>query len=139
MLAGGDICGTIGLLENYTVLSYEQLLIDYEMYDMMLRLAQSIDVNEDTLALDTIYKVGPEGHFLAEKHTLEHTKDVWIPMLADPAPYGTWKDKGAKSVVDVAKEKAKEIIATHKPTSLDRDVKKRLAEIIKEGEREIPH
>ena len=139
MLAGGDICGTIGLLENYTVLSYEQLLIDYEMYDMMLRLVQGIDVNEDTLALDTIYKVGPEGHFLAEKHTLDHTKDVWIPMLADPAPYGTWKDKGAKSVVDVAKEKAKEILATHRPTLLDRDVKKRLAEIIKEGEKGIPH
>lgn len=54
---------------------------------------------------------------------------------ADPAPYGTWKDKGAKSVVDVAKE----ILATHKPTLLDRDVKKRLAEIIKEGEKGIPH
>ncbi len=139
MLAGGDICGTIGLLENYTVLSYEQLLIDYEMYDMMLRLVQGIDVNEDTLALDTIHKVGPEGHFLAEKHTLDHTKDVWIPMLTDPAPYGTWKDKGAKSVVEVAKEKAKEILATHRPTLLDRDVKKRLAEIIKEGEKLIPH
>jgi trimethylamine--corrinoid protein Co-methyltransferase len=139
MLAGGDVCGTIGLLENYTVLSYEQLLIDYEMYDMMLRLVQGIDVNEDTLALDTIYKVGPEGHFLAERHTLDHAKDVWMPMLADPAPYGTWKDKGAKSVVDVAKEKAKEILATHRPTLLDRDVKKRLAGIIKEGEKGIPH
>jgi len=106
---------------------------------MMLRLVQGIGVNEDTLTIDTIYKVGLEGHFLAEKHTLDHTKDVWIPILADPAPYGTWKDKGAKSVVHVAKEKAKEILATHKPTPLDRDVKKRLAKIIKEGEKGIPH
>jgi len=139
MQAGGDICGTIGLLENYTVLSYEQLLIDYEMYDIMLRLVQGIDVNEDTMALDTIHKVGAEGHFLAEKHTLEHTKDVWMPMLTDPSPYGRWKDKGAKSVVDVAKEKVKEILATHKPTPLDKDIKKKLAEIIKEGEKVIPH
>jgi len=139
MLAGGDICGVIGLLENYTVLSYEQLLIDYEMYTMMVRFVQGMDVNDDTLALDTIYKVGPEGNFLAEKHTLEHTKDVWIPMITDPSPYGRWKEKGAKSVVDVAREKVKEILATHKPTPLDRDVKERLAEIIKEGEQKIPH
>jgi len=139
MLAGGDICGVIGLLENFTVLCYEQLLIDYEMYEMMLKLSQGIDVNEDTLALDTICKVGPEGHFLAERHTLEHVRDVWMPMITDPAPYGRWKEKGAKSVVDVAREKVKEILATHKPMPLERDVKKRIAEIIKEGEKNIPH
>jgi trimethylamine--corrinoid protein Co-methyltransferase len=139
MLAGGDICGTIGLLENYTVLSFEQLLIDYEMYRMMVKLAEGIEVNEDTLALDTIYKVGPEGHFMAEKHTLMHAKDVWMPLITDPRPFLTWKKAGGKSVVEVAREKVKEILATHKPAPLDMDVKRELERIIKEGEEKIPH
>lgn len=138
-LAGSDVCGTIGLLENYTVLSYEQLLLDYEMYTMMAKIIGGIDVNEDTLALDTIYKVGPEGNFLSEKHTLAHTKDVWIPMIFDPTTYGTWKKKGGKNIVQVAKEKVKEILATHKPAPLDKDLKKKLAAVIKEGEEKIPH
>jgi len=138
-LAGSDVCGTIGLLENYTVLSYEQLLLDYEMYTMMAKIIGGIDVNEDALALDTIYKVGPEGNFLSEKHTLAHTKDVWIPMIFDPTTYGTWKKKGGKNIVQVAKEKVKEILATHKPAPLDKDLKKKLDAVIKEGEEKIPH
>jgi len=139
VLVGGDVCGTIGLLENYTVLSYEQLLIDYEMYRMMLKIAEGIDVNEDTLALDTIYKVGPEGHFMAEKHTLKHAKDVWTPLITDPRPFETWKKAGGKSVVEIAREKVKEILTTHKPEPLDKDVKRELEKILKEGEENIPH
>ncbi len=139
VLAGGDICGTIGLLENYMVLSYEQLLIDYEMYRMMVKLAEGIDVNEDTLALDTIYRVGPEGHFMAEKHTLKHAKDVWAPLITDPRSHQAWKKEGGKSVVEVAREKVREILATHEPEPLDEDVKRELERIIKEGEENLPH
>ena len=139
MLVGGDVCGTIGLLENYTVLSYEQMLIDYEMYEYMLKLSEGIDVNDETLALETIYKVGAEGHFLAEKHTLKHAKEVWAPMLSDARPYSTWKEAGSKSVVERAREKAKQILSTHKPPSLDEGTRRKIHEIIKEGERKIPH
>jgi len=139
MLAGGDVCGTIGLLENYTVLSYEQMLIDYEMYEYMLKLSEGIDVNDETLALETIYKVGAEGHFLAEKHTLKHAKEVWAPMLSDARPYGTWKEAGSKNVVERAREKAKQILSTHKAPSLDEGTRRKIHEIIKEGERKIPH
>jgi len=138
-LAGGDVCGTIGLLENYTVLSYEQMLIDYEMYEYMLKICAGIDVNYESLALETIYKVGMEGHFLAEKHTLKHANEVWTPMLSDPRPYATWKEAGGKNVVERARDKVKEILSTHRPPSLDQDIKKKIAEIIKEGEKKIPH
>lgn len=139
MLVGSDICGALGMLENFTTLSYEQILIDYEMYTMMVKIAGGIDVNDETMALNTISKVGPEGHFLSEKHTLAHTKDVWMPIISDATQYATWKQRGGKSAVDVAREKVKEILETHKPTPLDKDVKKELAAIIKEAEDKLPH
>jgi len=127
------------LLENYTVLSYEQMLIDYEMYEYMLKICAGIDVNYESLALETIYKVGMEGHFLAEKHTLKHANEIWTPMLSDPRPYATWKEAGSKDVVERARDKVKVILSTHRPPSLDQDIKKKIAEIIKEGEKKIPH
>jgi len=138
MLAGGDVCGTIGLLENYTVLSYEQLVIDYEMYTMMLKMIEGIEVNDETLALDAIYQVGWEGNFLANKHTLRHVEESWVPIVADASSYETWKSKGAKTVVERAKEKVKEILRTHKPAPLDEDIRNELNEIVAEGEKKIP-
>jgi len=134
-LAGSDVCGTIGLLENYSVLSYEQMLIDYEMYTMMLKMIEGISVNDDTLALDVIRKVGHEGHFLAERHTLLHSRESWVPMITDARPYATWKEAGAKTVVDRAREKVKEILKTHKPEPLDTNVREKLTTIIKNAEK----
>jgi len=139
MLAGGDVCGTIGLLENYTVLSYEQMLIDYEMYDYMLKVAGGIEVNDETLALETIYKVGAEGHFLAQKHTMKHANEVWAPMLSDASPYDTWKKAGSKSVVERARDKVREILTSHKPPEMDPDLKRKIHEVVEEGEKKIPH
>ena len=138
MLAGGDICGTIGMLENYTVLSYEQLIIDYEMYTMMLKMVEGIQVDDEMLALEAVYRVGWEGSFLTDKHTLKHVEDSWVPILADASPYETWKSKGAKTVVERAKEKVMEILKTHEPTPLDEDVRKELSRIVAEGEKAIP-
>lgn len=139
MLAGGDVCGTIGLLENYTVLSYEQMLIDYEMYEYMLKIAGGIEVNDETLALETIYKVGAEGHFLAQKHTRNHANEVWAPMLSDASPYATWQKAGSKSVVERAKERVSEIFSSHKPPEMDPDLKRKIHEVVEEGEKRIPH
>ena len=40
-------------------------------------------VDEETLAVDLIDRVGPQGHFLTEEHTLAHFREVWRPGLFD--------------------------------------------------------
>lgn len=138
-LAGANITSGPGLLENWTVLSFEQLLLDYEMYTMMMDMLKGVKVDDDTMALDVIAKVGHEGHFLGQKHTIEHFKEMWQPMVTDGATYQAWKASGSKSALDHARDKAKEILKTHIPTPLDEDVRQELANIVKEGERNIPH
>jgi len=138
-LSGTDITSGPGLLENWTVLSYEQLLIDYEIYTMMVDMLKGFPVTEDSMAIDVVKKVGHEGHFLGQKHTLEHFKEMWQPIVTDGQPYQTWKASGSKSAVDHANAKAKEILKTHEVTPLPEDVKKELAKIVREGEEKIPH
>ncbi len=137
-LAGTDITSGIGLLENWTVLSYEQLLIDYEIYTMIADMVRGFKVDDDSLALDVIMKVGHEGHFLGQKHTLDHFRDMWQPSVTDGTVYQAWKAGGMKSAADHARAKAREILKTHEVSPLPDDVRKELAAIVKEGEKNIP-
>lgn len=60
IFVGYDIVGGLGLLDACTVFTPEQILIDAEIAEMLYRLAQGIEVNDQTLALDLIHKVGRE-------------------------------------------------------------------------------
>jgi trimethylamine--corrinoid protein Co-methyltransferase len=108
------------------------------MYTMMLETLKGIEVSDETIAMDVCAKVGHEGHFLGQKHTIQHFKELWMPMLSNPRPYQAWAKDGSKNVVRVAGEKVKQILATHKVEPLSRALQDDLARIIHEGEEAIP-
>jgi len=138
-LSGADMTSGPGLLENWTVLSHEQLILDHEMFTMMADMLKGFPVNDDSMPLDVIMEVGHEGHFMGKKHTLDHFREMWQPMVTDGQTYKTWKAAGGKNAVDHAREKAKEILKTHAPEPLADDLKKELRAIVEEGEKNIPH
>ena len=58
-----------GPLDNAAHHSYEQVVIDHDIWEMAQRLTREIVVDDDTLAYDVIEKVGPSGSFLGDTHT----------------------------------------------------------------------
>ncbi len=58
-----------GPLDNAAHHSYEQVVIDHDIWEMAQRLTREIVVDDDTLAGDVIARVGPGGSFLGETHT----------------------------------------------------------------------
>lgn len=119
-------------------MSPELLVIDNEIIDGIRRLTRGFEVNDDTLALDVIDKVGPGGIFLGEKHTLKHyKKEIWMPEISDKNTFTTWRKMGSKTMDKVAKEKVDEILATHKPEPIPEDVEKEIARILKRAETEL--
>ena len=58
-----------GPLDNAAHHSYEQVVIDHDIWEMAQRLTTEIVVDDDTLAYDVIEKVGIGGSFLGETHT----------------------------------------------------------------------
>jgi len=138
VFVGYDVVGGLGLLDACTVFTPEQLVIDGEIVRMLHRLAQGIQVNDETLALDLIHKIGPGGNYLAEKHTLKHLrKEHFMPEITDRRSYETWKKMGSKTVVEAAREKAREILEKHEPVPLEKGVHKEIQEIIKRAEKEM--
>ncbi len=62
VLAGADMMSGCGLLDGSRTLSYPHLVMETEVYRIVQRLAEGIVVDEETLALDAIRRVGPQRH-----------------------------------------------------------------------------
>ncbi len=136
-LTGSNVIYGMGMLEMGMTMSYEQLLIDQEIVKMIRRILQGIAVNKDTIALDVIKKVGPAGNYLAERHTLKYMRqELSTTNLINRKMRDNWEKNGAKDISQVAREQAIEILENYKPTPLPDDVRKKIRDIVLEGEAE---
>jgi len=134
-LTMSDMLLGIGLLNGSLIWSFAQMIMDCEIFDIVSKMMEGIRVDDRTLAVDVIREVGPGGHFLTQKHTLDHLKDLWNPTLMDRRPYSEWKRKRDDSR-DWAREKARHILGTHQPDPLTPSLDKELGKIIKSYEKE---
>jgi len=135
--SGADMVNGFGLLEASTVLSFEQLMFDYDIVTEVLHISKGIDVNDDTLASDLIAEVGIGGNFLAKRHTLMHLKDAWSPMVFEYGTYEDWVKRGSVDPVKRANEKAKALLKEAQAVPLDKETSKRLLDILRKGEKEL--
>jgi trimethylamine--corrinoid protein Co-methyltransferase len=124
-----DMLLGVGLLHGSRIWSFEQMLMDCEIFDVVCKTLEGILVDDETLALDVIRAVGPGGNFLAQKHTKQHMRELWMPRLFDRRPYNVWEEKrdGAR---DWARQKAQDILKTHQPDPLDPKLSAELARIV---------
>jgi trimethylamine--corrinoid protein Co-methyltransferase len=130
-----DMLLGVGFLHGSRIWSYEQMLMDCEIFEIVRRVMSGIEVNDETLALDTIKAVGPGGNFLTQKHTRAHMREIWVPNFMDRRPYNVWEEKkdGAR---DWAREKARKILETHQPEPLEGQISQELERIISTVENE---
>jgi trimethylamine--corrinoid protein Co-methyltransferase len=136
MAAGvmSDMLLGVGLLNGSTIWSFEQMIMDCEIFGIICKMMEGIVVNEENLALDVIREVGPGGNFLTQKHTRKHMRKLWLHTLMNRRPYSEWEEKrdGAK---DWALERAKKILSTHQPEPLDPKLEVELRKIIQSVEK----
>jgi trimethylamine--corrinoid protein Co-methyltransferase len=134
-LAGSDIIHDLGYLESGLTFSFAQLLLGHEIVSWIKAFAKGYEVNDETLALDLIAELGPDGDFLNTPHTLKHYRERWYPDLFERASFEGWLSKGGKSLAERAKDKINSILAGHKPTPLPAKVKEKLREIVLRAKR----
>jgi len=136
-LAGINCITGPGMLGFENCQSFEKLVIDNEICGMALRMMKDITINDETLAIDLIEKVGHGGHFLSEKHTLKwfQTEDYISSPVIDKISKPKWESTGAKDTLKRAKDQVDKILAEHHPKPLPQDKEKELdsfmAEILK--------
>lgn len=137
-LAGINVIHDFGYLAGGSVGSMEMAVIGNEVAGMAYRIIKGTTVDEESLAVDVISKVGPGGNFLSEKHTLKlFEREVFIPKLFDRNPEGVWIKEGRKDARQRAREQAKKILKEHQPEPLPKDVQQKMREIVTQAEKEI--
>ncbi len=131
-VAGPDLCTGGGLLEVSTVLSFEQLVIDNEVMRNARIAAAAQDTGSDSLAVEVVRAVGPGGHFLAQRHTLEHMREFPVDSFATPLAESVYTGgNDGESVRQQARREARRLIETHEVEALPAELESALLEIAK--------
>lgn len=128
----------VGQLESAKTSSLIQMVIDNEICGLAKRIAEGIEVNEKTIALDLIKEVGPGGQFLGKKHTIEYfSKEHFLPILLDRNARSIWKSAGAKDLTSRAKDYLKKKLQDYEPRKLEKDVQKELRKVMEEAKEKL--
>lgn len=137
-LTGGDLCHDVGYTESAMTGSVFQLAAMDEAIGYSRRITRGIEVNEDTLAVDVIHNVGPNGHYLREQHTRRHYKtEFWYPKLCDRRNYEEWEMMGKTSFKDRTVARVQDILATHQPSPIKPETEKVIEKVLAEAEERV--
>ena len=119
-------------------MAFSGQLSDAEILAICRRFMEGIPVNDTTLALDVISRVGPGGHFMEAEHTLEQLRAgaLWEAKVSNTYTSKQWEELGSPSVLVQASKRADDLLSTHQPKLLNRETLQALQEIIIAFERE---
>lgn len=127
MAHGNIIKHAAGWIEGGLCASFEKMIVDAELLQMMVEFLKPIEVTEETLGLDAIAEVGPGGHFFGAAHTLKRYESAFYsPILSDWSNFESWQEGGARSATDRANTIYKQLLAEFEPPPLDPAIKEEL-------------
>ena len=131
ILAGADMIAGIGLLEDCRTVWLEQMVIDDEISRIIGRMAQGIDVDDESLAIDVVDRVGPGKDFLGQRHTMERFRtEHFMPVISDRSSWDSWVQRGSKSILDRARQQVKKILDEHTVEPVRDEVGETVAKLI---------
>ena len=133
-LAGPDIVHDLGYLESGLTGSLAQLAVCDEIVAWLRHVEAPLDTGDEALALDLIDEVGPDGQYLATRHTARHCRELYYPRLFERATREAWTAAGATTLAERAGRRVEELLdAAPRPEPLPCDDE--LAAIVAAAER----
>jgi trimethylamine---corrinoid protein Co-methyltransferase len=130
-LGGGHLIHDSGYLESGRTGSLAQVAICDEIAAWIRAAIAPIEVSDETLALDLIDALGPDGSFLDTPHTFAHFRDRWYPSLIERGSHGAWARGGSQTMAERAAARVDALLADHKPPPLPDAVAAAIDEILK--------
>ncbi|MEZ5798063.1 MAG: trimethylamine methyltransferase family protein [Paracoccaceae bacterium] len=138
MAIWGAIMGGVHLMEHAAgwmhgglTASFEKLLLDAEMLQMMQAVMEPVSTDAAELALAAIAEVGPGGHFFGAAHTLDRYREAFHrPLLSDWSPHETWKEAGGIGTAERAAALWPRLLAEYQEPVLPADRAEELADYV---------
>ena len=135
-MAGANQIYGAGMIESGVTFDLGQLVMDNEIARMIKHVVGGIRVDDESLAVDDIAAVGAFGDFLSLDATLRHMRELSQPEVLDRRVREDWEARGATDLATRTRARALELVESHQPLPIDRDVAEQVRRIIEAADRE---
>ena len=96
MAGATTIVHAAGWLEGGLTVSYEKIVTDLEVLQMVAELCGPTPAGPDEIAFEAHREVMPSGHFFGCAHTMRrYQTEFYQPLVADWSNFGTWSENGS--------------------------------------------
>ncbi len=140
MLNGANIIHDLGFMDAGLQGSLQLMVISNDLLGWLRAATAGVLVNDETLAMDVVDELGPEGDYLSHDHTYRHYKDAYYSKLADRQIYSAWQDAGSTSMGERASKQVEEILAGHKvDAAVSDEIRQALRNYVLRAEQRASH
>jgi len=127
-----------GWLEGGLTASFEKLILDAEMLQMMAEYLRPIEVNDGELALDAIAEVAPGGHHFGTAHTLARYESAfYTPIMSNRQNFESWQEAGSIDAGMRANAIWKQLLEEYTQPELDPAIDEALVDYVNRRKLEI--
>lgn len=116
-----------GIMDAYASMSYEKLIVDFEVIDYVTRYHNRFEINEETIPEDLIDEIGHDGVYLTEDHTLDFCRIE--PLTPAISVRGTTSASGSQLETNI-QTKIDNMLASYKQPELDLAVIEKMHKIL---------
>jgi trimethylamine---corrinoid protein Co-methyltransferase len=135
---GNLIYHAAGWQEGGLTASFEKLVLDVEMLQLMMEFLRPIVVDEAELGFEAISRVQTGGHFFGEPHTMERYEQAFYqPLVSNWQNYENWELAGAKDATARATEIWKRALAEYEEPPTDPAIREALDDYVARRRDEI--
>jgi trimethylamine--corrinoid protein Co-methyltransferase len=121
----------LGWLEGGLSASFEKMILDAEMLQMMVQVLEPVPINEAELGIEAINEVGPGGHFFGSAHTMERYENAFYqPLVSDWQNFENWQDSGSQTAAVRANGIYKQLLADYEEPPMDAAVRAELDDFV---------
>ena len=116
-----------GWQEGGLTASFEKLVLDVEMLQLMIEFLKPIVVDEAELGFEAQKQVSPGGHFFGAPHTMERYEHAFYqPLVSNWQNYENWQLGGGKDATQRATDIWKRALEEYEQPPLDPAVRESL-------------
>ncbi len=120
-----------GWLEGGLQASFEKMVLDADLINMVAEFLTPLAMDDDSLAVKAIDEVGPGGHFFGVQHTQDRYRNAFFaPMISDWRNYETWDEAGRPTADQKAAQLVPELLAEYQQPPMPDDRRAAIDEFV---------
>ncbi len=130
LLNGANIVHDVGFMDAGLQYSFQLLAMCNEHLGFLRAANAGVAVDGESLALDVVEELGPDGDYLSHDHTLRNFRRAYHSKMVDKRQYSQWVEQGATTMEQRAAKHVDRLLAKHEPEPLPADVQRDIQQIV---------